>query len=316
MDSATVYVGIDVAKAQLVIAVRPTTECWEIANQARDYPLLVRRLLALQPTRIIVEATGTFHQPLVRALAAAGLPVRVANPRQVRAFAKAIGRLAKTDVIDAHVLAHFAEAVPLEERRLLSEEEQALRSLVVRRRQLVKTQTAETNRLAAGATGLVARQIRQHLVLVQRQIATIEHELSTQLQQPQWCARAAILRSIPGIGAQSVIALLTELPELGRLNGKQLAALVGVAPLNRDSGTLRGHRSVYGGRRALRSTLYMAAITATRANPDIRAYYQHLLAAGKPHKVAFIACLRKLLILANTLLREHRPWRQDLARAA
>lgn len=316
MDSATVYVGIDVAKAQLMVAVRPTTECWEIANQKRDYPLLIRRLLALKPTRVIVEATGTFHQPLVRALATAGLPVRVANPRQVRAFAKAIGRLAKTDVIDAHVLAHFAEAVPLEERPLLSEEEVVLRSLVVRRRQLVKIQTAETNRLAAGANGIVARLIRQHLALVRRQIATIEHELAAQLQQPPWRERAAILRSIPGIGPQSVLALLTELPELGHLGRKQLAALAGVAPLNRDSGTLRGHRSVYGGRRALRATLYMAAIAATRANPDIRAYYQHLLAVGKPHKVAFIACLRKLLIVANTLLRELRPWRQDLALAA
>jgi transposase len=316
MDSATVYVGIDVAKAQVVIAVRPTTECWEIANQQRDFPLLVRRLLALKPTRIIVEATGTFHQPLVRALAAAGLPVRVANPRQVRAFAKAIGRLAKTDVIDAHVLAHFAEAVPLKERPLLSEEEEALRSLVVRRRQLVKMQTAETNRLAAGATGFVARQTRQHLAFLQRQIAAVEHALAAQLQQPQWRERAEILRSIPGIGPQSVLALLTELPELGRIGRKQLAALAGVAPLNRDSGTLRGHRSVYGGRRAMRSTLYMAAVTATRAHPDIHIYYQHLLAAGKPHKVAFIACLRKLLILANTLIREHRPWRQELPLAA
>jgi transposase len=241
--------------------------------------------------------------------------VRVANPRQVRAFAKAIGRLAKTDVIDTHVLAHFAEAVPLEERPLLSEEEQALRSLVVRRRQLVKAQTAETNRLAAGATGLVARLIRQHLAFVQRQITTIEHELASQLQQPPWRERAAILRSIPGIGPQSVLALLTELPELGRLGRKQLAALVGVAPLNRDSGTLRGHRSVYGGHRALRSTLYIAALAATRANPDIHAYYHHLLAAGKPKKVAFIACLRKLLIVANALLRDHRHWRQDLALA-
>jgi transposase len=308
MDSAAVYVGIDVAKAQLMIAVRPTTECWETANQARAFPLLVRRLRALQPTRIIVEATGSFHQPLARALAAAGLPVRVVNPRQTRAFAKAIGRLAKTDTIDAHVLAHFAEAVPLDERPLRTEAEQVLHDLVARRRQLVKAQTAETNRLAAGASGLVAKQIRQHLALIRRQISGIEAALARAVETPAWRERAAILRSIRGIGPQCVVAILTELPELGRLRPKQIAALVGVAPLNRDSGTLRGHRSTYGGRRALRSTLYMAALAAARSNPDIKVFYHRLVNAGKPKRVALVACLRKLLLLAGALLREQRRW--------
>lgn len=316
MDSATVYVGIDVAKEQLVVAVRPTQECWQTKNERRAFPKLVRRLHALQPTRIIVEATGAFHQPLARALQAADLPVRVVNPRQTRAFARATGRLAKTDTIDAHVLAHFGEAVPIEARPLPTADEQRLRDLVARRRQLVKAHTAEANHLAAGASGLVARQIRQQLALIRHQIAGIEAELTRALQTPAWRDRAEILRSIKGIGPQCVLAILTELPELGRLGRKPIAALVGVAPLNRDSGTLRGHRSTFGGRRALRATLYMGALAATRSNPDIRAFYHRLLVAGKLKRVAIVACLRKLILIANALLRDRRTWQPVIGRAA
>jgi len=317
MDSATVYyVGIDVAKRQLVIAVRPTGECWTTANLPRAYPALVRRLLALRPTHIIVEATGRFHQPLARALAHAGLPIRVANPRHTRSFASALGRLAKTDAIDAHVLAHFAEVLPFDARPPLDEEAQALRELVGHRRQLVKDHTVQSNRLSAGCRGLPARQLRQHLRFLERQLAAVEEALQQALRDPRWAARADALRSIPGIGEQSVVALLTELPELGQISGKQLAALVGVAPLNRDSGAFRGARTTHGGRRALRCTLFMAALAAIRCNADIRVFYQRLLAAGRPKRVALIAALRKLLLLANAVVREQRAWRPALPAAA
>lgn len=316
MDSATVYVGIDVAKATLAIAARPAGTCWETSNDARGYRLLIRRLQAMRPTRIIVEATNRFHQPVARALNDAGLTVCIVNPRQVRAFAKAIGRLAKTDAIDAHVLAHFAEAVPLQARPLPDPEEELLRELVARRRQLVKDVTAQTNRLHAGASGIVARQLRAHIRFLQGQLAAIERELQARLDAPRWRQRAAILRSVRGIGEQSVRGFLIELPELGTIAPKKLAALVGVAPLNRDSGTLRGHRSVYGGRRQLRATLYMATLAAVRSNPEIRAFYQRLVSAGKPKRLALIASERKLIVLANALIRDGRAWTESRPIAA
>jgi transposase len=312
MDSATVYVGIDVAKAALVIAVRPTGACWETVNQTRAFPALIRHLRTLCPTRIIVEATGPFHQPLVRALTAAGLPIAVANPQRVRYFAKGVNRTAKTDKIDAHVLAHYAEAVPMETRPALSAEAEQLRELTGRRRKLVQARTAELQRQAF-ATGLAARQIRTHLRLLDAQITEIEQAVSRLLQEPRFAGRAAILRSIPGIGPQSVVALLTELPELGEATAKQVAALSGVAPYNRDSGTLRGKRRIQGGRSSLRATLYPATLAAIRCNSSIRDFYLGLVARGKAKKLAIIAAERKLLMQICALIREDRLWEDRAA---
>jgi transposase len=315
MDPAPIYVGIDVAKEQLVIAVRPTNACWETQNEQRALPKLIRRLRALQPTGIIVEATGRYHQSLARALVAAALPVTVVNPRQIRAFAQATGRLAKTDALDAGVLAHYGEAMRPEPRGVLDKRSQKLRDLVVRRRQLVEDQVAAANRLD-GMTGLPAASLRRQVAWLAKEILVIERALSALLAEPHWRERMAILQSIPGVGRIAAMSLLTELTEIGRLNAKEVAALVGVAPLNRDSGKLRGRRTTWGGRKELRSVLYMATLAATRCNPSIRAFYQRLVAAGKPKQVAVVASMRKLVILANAIIRDGRLWTHELPRAA
>jgi transposase len=315
MDSATVYVGIDVAKEQLVIAVHPTQTCWETTNEPNAFRLLVRRLRALRPTGIIVEATGRYHQPLARALADAALPVVVVNPRQVRQFAGASGRLAKTDAIDAHVLARFGQAFQPAPRRVRDAEAQQLHDLVVRRRQLVRMRVAESNRLD-GVSPLVAASGRRILRTLDREIAALDAAIERGLSSDRWRDTAAIIASVPGIGPQSTRSLLTELPELGTLNAKEIAALVGVAPLNNDSGKFRGRRTTWGGRREVRSTLYMATLAATRFNAPIRAFYQHLVAAGKPKRVALIASLRKLVVLLNALVRQRRTWTPEIPIAA
>jgi transposase len=315
MDSATVYVGIDVAKEQLVIAVQPTQLCWETTNDLKAFPPLISRLLALRPTGIIVEATGRYHQPLARALAEAKLPVVVVNPRQVRQFAGASGRLAKTDAIDADVLARFGLAFTPQSRGVRDAESQQLHDLVSRRRQLVRMRVAESNRLD-GVSTLAAASGRRLLRTLDREIATMETAIEQLLSSDRWRETAAIVKSVPGVGPHSTHMLLTELPELGTLNDKEVAALVGVAPLNNDSGSHRGRRTTWGGRRELRSTLYMAALTATRRNPGIRDFYQRLLAAGKPKRVALVACLRKLVVLLNALVRHHRRWTLEAPRAA
>ena len=307
MDSATVYVGIDVAKEQLVIAVHPTQACWETTNDQKAYRSIVRRLLALRPTGIIVEATGRYHQPLARALAEAGLPVVVVNPRQVRQFAGASGRLAKTDAIDAYVLARFGEAFRPVPRPVRDAEAQQLQDLVTRRRQLVRMRVAESNRLD-GVSPIVAASGRRMLRTLDREIAALDAALDQCLDGDRWRGTAAIVRSVPGIGPQSTRSLLTELPELGTLNAREVAALIGVAPLNNDSGKFRGRRTTWGGRREVRSTLYMATLCAIRCNAPIRAFYQRLVAAGKPKRVALIASLRKLVILLNALVRARRTW--------
>lgn len=307
MDSATVYVGIDVAKAQLVIAVQPTQMCWEIANEQKAFGPLARQLLALRPTGIIMEATGRYHQPVARALEAAGLPVVVANPRQVHQFGAASGRLAKTDKIDAHVLAYYGQAFQPVPRGVRDAEAQELHDLVVRRRQLVRTRVAEQNRLD-GVSSVVAASGKRMLRALDREITAIEAAIDVRLQGDRWRETAAIVASVPGIGPQSTRTLLTELPELGTLSAKQVAALMGVAPINNDSGAFRGQRTTWGGRKPARSVLYMAAMSAIRCNPDLRAFYERLVARGKPKKVALIALLRKLVVLLNALVRQHRMW--------
>lgn len=315
MGPVPVFVGIDVAKATLMIAVRPTNECWETTNDPKGISKIVRRLRTLGPTRIILEATGRYHVPVHHALAEAGLPVAVVNPRQTRAFAKTLNRLAKTDTIDAAVLAHFAEVIPT---RLTAAPDAAtveLHDLVVRRRQLIDMRTAESNRLD-GASHATTRLIRQHLSWLARQLAAVERELAVLLQQPRFRERVAILQSVPGIGAQSAATLVTELPELGALSHKRLAALVGVAPLNRDSGSFRGKRTTWGGRRTVRSALYMPTLAAIRFNHDIRAFYLRLVAKGRPKQLAVIACQHKLLTILNALTKQHRHWEATYASAA
>ena len=309
MQQEATYVGIDVAKEMLDVALRPAGERWRVEHDAAGLAQLLARLQALAPALIVLEATGGLELELVAALAAAALPVVVVNPRQTRDFARATGRLAKTDALDAAVLAHFAEAVRPPQRPLSDAQTQTLRQLLTRRRQLVVMRVAEGQRLTrAGAA--VRPGIEAHIAWLEQQLSALEAELRQALQQsPVWRERDALLRSVPGVGEQLSLTLLAELPELGRLDRRQAAALVGVAPFNRDSGRLRGRRTIWGGRARVRAVLYMGALSASRHNPLIRAFYQRLLAAGKPKKVALTACMRKLLVILNAMLKHHTPWR-------
>jgi len=306
-----VFVGIDVAKAHLDIAVRPSGERWQLANEEAAILSLLTRLQSLRPALVVLEATGGWEHAVVAALAAAGVPVVVANPRQVRDFARATGQLAKTDVIDAHSLALFAERVRPAPRPLPDEAAQALDAVLTRRRQLLEMVTAERNRLGLARPPL-ARRIRTHIRWLQRELADVDRDLGRLIEQsPVWRAQDDLLQSVPGVGPIVSRTLLGELPELGRLTRKQIAALVGVAPLARDSGTLRGRRLIWGGRAPVRAVLYMGALVATRWNPVIRAFYQRLRAAGKPIKVALVACMRKLLTILNAMARTGVAWRHS-----
>lgn len=305
------FLGIDVAKAQLEFAGRPSGEAGTVANEDGGIRELVARCEALAPTLIVCEATGGYEAALVAALATAGWPVVIANPRQVRDFAKATGHLAKTDAIDAQVLALFAERVRPEPRPLPDEAAQALDALLTRRRQLVEMLVAERQRLLI-ARPAVRRDLQHHIRYLQRRLREADDDLHTAVKtSPLWRVKDDLLQSVPGVGRVVSLTLLAELPELGRLSHKQIAALVGVAPLNRDSGTLRGKRLVYGGRAPVRAALYMAALVASKCNPVIRAFYLRLRAAGKPAKVALTACMRKLLIILNALTRSGTPWQLE-----
>ena len=308
MAQAAAYVGIDVARERLDVSVGGEGKAWQVENDAAGIGALRERLVELEPVGIVLEATGGLERALVAALGAAELPVSVVNPRQVRDFARATGRLAKTDVIDAGLLARFGEALKPEVRPLPDAQTQALRGMVARRRQVVEMLTAERNRVPQ-ATPWVRRQLQRHIAGLRRQLAALDREVATLIQaSPVWRARDNLLRSVPGIGTVTASLLVAALPELGRLNRKQIAALVGVAPHNRDSGSYRGKRSVWGGRAPVRASLYMAALVATRFNPVIKTFYARLCAAGKPKKVALTACMRKLLTILNRMLHTQSPW--------
>jgi transposase len=312
MTSAPVFVGIDVSKDQLDVALRPSAERWAVANDDAGIATLVDRLRALTPALIVLEATGGLELPLTGALAV-GLPVVVVNPRQVRDFAKATGKLAKTDALDAAVLAQFAEAVRPALRPLPDAAMQELSGLLARRRQLLEMRTAEQNRLGM-ARPPVRKGIRAHIAWLDRHLAQTDDDLARAIREsPVWREKDDLLQSAPGVGPGLARTLLADLPELGTLNRKQIAALVGVAPLNRDSGTLRGRRSVWGGRAHVRAALYMSALAATRYNPVIRAFYQRLCAAGKAKKVALTACMHKLLGILNSMVKHRTPWRKHFA---
>jgi transposase len=314
MASPGIVVGIDVAQAELVIAIRPTDERWTLANDDAGITVLVRRLRTLPPTLIVLEATGGYERAAVAALATAGLPVVVANPRQVRDFARGTGQLAKTDQVDAALLALFAERVQPEPRPLPDAATQALEALLARRRQLLDMLTAERNRLAH-AVPAVARDLRRHIRWLEHRLQDLDRDLDDQIQRsPVWRTKDDLLQSAPGVGPVVSRTLLGALPELGTLTHKQIAALVGVAPFPRDSGTRRGHRRVAGGRAPVRAALYMGALVASRYNPIIRAFYQRLVAAGKPKKVALTACMHKLLTILNAMVRSNSVWRSPVAR--
>jgi transposase len=309
-------VGIDVAKATLDVWVEPEGPGWTVANDAAGIAELTERLRARPVTRVVLEATGGYEYAAVAALGLAGHPVAVVNPRRVRDFARATGRLAKTDRIDARVLARFGAAVRPEPRPLPSAEVQELDATATRRRQLLEMLQAERNRQRT-ARGKLARQIQQHVTWLERQLAALDDDLRHLIEaSPVWRAKEDLLRSVPGVGPTTALTLLAELPELGALSGRQIAALVGVAPFARDSGTLRGKRAIWGGRAPVRTVLYMAAVSASRHNPRLRAVYQRLLAAGKPKKLALIACLRKLVVILNAMVAHGTPWDPDLVQIA
>ncbi len=308
MIGPELFVGIDVAAAHLDVSVFPGGETWTVTNEGAPMAELVTRLVALRPTLVVLEATGGIEIPVVGLLAAAALPVVVINPRQVRDFARATGKLAKTDTIDAQVLAHFAAVIRPEVRPLPDETTQELTEMITRRRQLVEMLTAERNRLSRSRSAVRDR-ILSHIQWLETELSTVDSELAVRVQSsPVWREKENLLRSVPGIGPVVSCTLVGALPELGLLNRKQIAALVGVAPFNRDSGTMRGKRTVWGGRARVRAALYMAALVATRWNPPIHDFYEHLLAAGKPKKLALVACMRKLLTILNAIIHAGTPW--------
>ena len=303
------YVGIDVAKDRLDVVLRPTGEYLGTTNDERGIKAVVRHLRKQEEIALVVlEATGGLEQPAAAALALAGVPVAIVNPRQVRDFAKAVGRLAKTDRIDAAVLAHFAQAIRPEARPLANEQARELAAVLLRRRQLLAMITAEGNRVRT-APKTVGKRIEAHLRWLRKELTRVNEDLArTVRESPVWREKDDLLRSVPGVGPTLSATLLAELPELEHLDRRRLAALVGVAPLNRDSGTLRGIRTVWGGRSGVRTTLYMATLSATRHNPAIREFYGRLCAKGKPKKVALTACMRKLLAILGAVLRNRTPW--------
>jgi transposase len=298
----------------LDVCVYPSEAHWQATNRQAQLDALAEQLVALRPERIVLEASGGYEAAVVAALVERELPVVVVNPRQVRDFARAIGQLAKTDRIDAQVLARFGEAIRPDVRAMPDTTTREIRALVSRRRQLQEMLTAEQNRLVSAAVQNAPEPLRdqlgEHIDWLRRQLTDIDNELQRQLQDsPVWREREDLLRSIPGIGPVASATLLSQVPELGQLDRRAIAKLVGVAPLNDDSGTWHGRRHIWGGRAAVRATLYMAALVATRYNPGIRDFYQRLCAAGKPKKVALVACMRKLLVLCNSVLRTTTPWR-------
>ena len=303
------FVGIDVSKAYLDVAFRPSGERLRVSNSESGIAELVARLSTMRPTLVVLEATGGYQAALVASLAIAKVATAVVNPRQVRDFAKATGRLAKTDTIDAEVLAHFAEVIRPEPRPFVDEQTLALEALVTRRRQVIEMITAEKNRLAQSHKSLRST-LKAHINFLQRELQDTNRELDGMLRKtPMWREHEDLLRTAKGVGRMTIATLFADLPELGTLDNKRIAALVGVAPFNRDSGTHRGKRMIWGGRASVRAALYMAALVASRHNPVIRAFYERLCAAGKPKKVALVACMRKLLTILNAMIRTKSPWR-------
>jgi transposase len=308
MSAPQCCVGIDVATAHLDIALRPTGARWAVGNDEAGIAALVQRLQALPPTLVVLEATGGYQRAVVAALAAAQLPIAVVNPRHARDCAKATGQLAKTDALDARTLAHVAEAVRPPPRPLPGAQADALRALLARRRQLVAMRTAEQNRLGK-APPRRQTDIQAHITWLNSRLAALDDDLDTTWRtSPVWREREELLRRVPGIGPVCTRTLLLDLPELGTLSRQRLATLVGVAPLNRDSGTRRGSRTIWGGRAHVRTALSMSTLAAVRYHPVLKAFYERLCTTGKAAKVALTACMRKLLTILNAMVKHHTPW--------
>jgi transposase len=318
---APTFVGIDVAKDRLDVHLRPSDETFALSRDGGGLEALVERLAALRPALVVLEATGGFEVAVAGALAAAELPLVVVNPRQIRDFARATGRLAKlvlgpangrtrgTDRLDAEAIARFAEAVQPAPRPVPSAAAQALGELVARRRQLVEMITSEGQRRRQARDPRLGRRLEAHVTWLQQELSALETDLDDAVRgTPAWRATEDLLASVPGIGKSSARTLIAELPELGRLDRRKIAALVGVAPINRDSGCFRGRRMVMGGRASVRTALYMPTLTAIRCNPALQAFYQRLIGRGRPAKVAITACMRKLLVILNAILRDQTPW--------
>ncbi len=306
-----IFVGLDVSKQKLDVAMRPKGRHFVTPNDDRGIKQLVKRLVALKPQIIVLEASGGYELLVTAALAEAQLPVALINPLAVRKFAGATGKLAKTDKIDAQVLAHFAEALRPEPRPLPDQEQQLLKAALQRRLQVVKMIGQEKNRLEKTFIPALRQDIEAHLAWLYQRLAQLDRDLDDQIRKsPLWRERDRLLQSIPGIGPVVSQAVMAQLPEGGTLPGKKAVALVGVAPYNRDSGRFRGKRMIRGGRSYLRRMLYMAAVVASRFNPVIRTFYQRLLAAGKPKKLALTACMRKLVLIINAMIKNNQPWNQ------
>lgn len=308
------FVGIDVSKAGLDVCVEPAGSVSQVAYEDAGVEHLVGQLKDINPTLVVIEATGGLEVRIASALAAKGLPVAVVNPRQVRDFAKATGALAKTDRIDAAVLAGFAKAIRPQVRPLKDEQARALDDLVDRRRQLIGMRVQETLRLGTAASKPLQKSLKKHIAWLDRQIDDVDRDLTKRLRESDvWRAKDDLLRSIPGVGSVTTVTMLAKCPELGTLNRREIAALAGVAPLANDSGKHRGKRFIWGGRAEVRAVLYMASISAMRCNAAIKAFAERLKKAGKPPKVVIVACMRKLLTIMNSMLKNNAPWNPKIA---
>lgn len=307
------FAGIDISKTHVDLGTYPQTQPQRFENTEAGIALAVQALLTFGPTLIVVEATGGYETALVAALAVGGLTVAVINPRQGRDFAKAIGVLAKTDRVDAQTLARFAQAVRPEARPQPSRETSELAALLTRRRQIIEMITAENNRLHM-AHPHVAKEIRKHIAWLEKCLKTTDGDLDDMIRRScAWQHKVALMTSVPGMGRVTAIALLAQLPELGTLGTRAIGGLVGVCPYSRDSGSMRGRRTIWGGRGTVRAALYMAALVGSRHNPVLKAFYQKLIAAGKPKKVALVACMRKLLVILNAMMKHDHEWHYEPA---
>lgn len=304
-----VFIGIDVSKDRLDVHVRPSGEAFAVARDGKGLEHLVDRLRAVSSQLIVIEATGGFETIVAAALAGAGLPLAVINPAQIRHFARAVGKQAKTDPIDAAVIAHFAEAVKPVPRPVADEEAQLLAELVARRRQIIEMAVAERQRAKRATNHQVRKSLARHITVLEKELRAIDQDIDGLVRgSPVWRAKEDLLASVPGIGKILARTLLAELPELGTLDRRSVASLAGLAPYTRQSGQWRGKSMIAGGRAAVRSALFIAALVASRCNPVLRVFYQRMLAAGKPKMVALIALARKLLTVLNAILRDQRPW--------
>lgn len=304
------HVGVDVSKKTLEVSVLPSGDLFSVPNDHDALDKLTATLEKMPPTLVVLEATGGYERPVVAALAASKIATAVVNPRQVRDFAKATGRLAKTDRIDAEILARFAQDIRPTPKIPPDTEAKEFSAIIARRRQIISMMSAEKNRLSITDSGAVRKRIEAHIGWLQKELERIDADLEKTIDKsPTFKENEALLRSVPGVGAVLCRTLLAELPEMGAVSPKKLSALVGVAPLNRDSGDRRGQRSVWGGRSGVREALYMGALVATRHNPQIKVFYERLLESGKPKKVALVGCMRKLLTILNAVIRDRAVWR-------